>query len=86
MYLHDIVFILNDDEKVVIDVENVLEIAPCCGQIPVFFCNNKQAYVLSVWAFPEDVVEYLKNSLIKVLNNELSSSVNYKRHWLFGEC
>lgn len=65
-----IIFDLNDQEKIFIETEGPLEALPCYCRIPVVFSWKNKEYLLSQWGLPEDVI-FLRNILIKALNNEL---------------
>jgi hypothetical protein len=70
MYPYDIIFKLNNDEKFIVELDNYLEKLPCYCFIPVVFFIKQQGYVLSDWGLPE-VVQDMRNSLVKALKNEL---------------
>lgn len=70
MYPYDIVFKLNNDERFIIELDDYLEKLPCYCLIPVVFFLNQQGYVLSEWGLPE-VVQDMRNNLVKALRNEL---------------
>jgi hypothetical protein len=83
---HNIIFTLNDKEKLVIYLDQPLEKLPCYCQIPIIFYENNNKYLLSLDYLPSDI-EALNQHLKKTINQQayLHPSINQDIGYLYND-
>src|SRR5437016_11155825 len=70
MNKNEIIFFLNENEKIVINLEDPLEEVHCCYEAPVAFIKNSKRYSLSQDAVFYNI-KFMRSLLKKCLNKEL---------------
>lgn len=70
MHPHDIVFALNDKERIVIELGIPFEEVPCYCLQDIFFVQEKQKYCLAYYGL-DDNIKRFQNLLVDALTNKL---------------
>ncbi len=71
MHSYDIIFVLNKDEKLVVDLEKPFEQLPCYCQTTISFYSGSREYLLNLNDDLESSMQRFSNSITKSLNNSL---------------
>ena len=71
MHPYDIIFVLNETEKLVIDLKKPFEQMPCYCQTTISFDTKLKEYILTVNDDLESSMQMFSESLTKSLNNKL---------------
>ena len=70
MNKHNIIFKLNNEENIVIELENPIEELDCCSEAPIIFFHGSKKVILSTDSVRNNMI-ILSNLLTKALSNKL---------------
>lgn len=70
MKSHEIIFTLNDAEKIIIKLNESLDQVDCCYSTPIFFIHEKKEYLLSI-----ESIRYNLHSFVKLFSMALEKKL-----------